>query len=133
MIHRVAFALGIAFLATGATSAANAQAECATVKDCAQQMVAVTTELKAENAALLRRVEALEADLAQYKADDAAGLETRVAKLRTGSNSNDYPGGNWTSGICPEGKFMVGALGQSDGGGPHGILSWIGPICRNLP
>ena len=30
-------------------------------------------------------------------------------------------------------KFMVGARWQVDGGGPHGIMSWFGPICRNLP
>jgi hypothetical protein len=89
--------------------------------------------LKADNAVLLKRVVALEADLAKYKADDAAALEARVAKLRTGADSNDFPGGNGKSNICPPGKFMVGALWQSDSGGPHGILSWLGPVCRNLP
>ncbi|WP_157775419.1 hypothetical protein [Hartmannibacter diazotrophicus] len=112
---------------------AQAQTECVTVKDCAQQMVILANALKDENAALLKRVVALEADLAKYKTDDAAALEARVVKLRTGSNSNDFPGGNGESGVCPGGKFMVGARWQSDSGGPHGILSWFGPICRDLP
>jgi len=110
-----------------------AQTECATVKDCAQQMVALANELKEENKALLKRVEALEADLAKYKTDDAAALEARVARIRTGSNSNDFPGGNGTSGVCPAGKFMVGARWNVYSGDAHGIMNWIGPICRDLP
>lgn len=125
----------VALLSAVAVNQANAQAqpECATVKECAQQMVAIANDLKEENVALLKRIEALEANLAKYKTDDAAALEARVAQLRKGSNSNDFPGGNGVSGICPPGKFMVGARWQSDGGGPHGIISWFGPVCRNLP
>ena len=96
-------------------------------------MVALANGLKAENAALLKRIEALEAELAQQKTASAQALEARVIKLRKGSNSNDFPGGNGHSGVCPARKFMVGAQWQSDNGGPHGIISWFGPICRNLP
>ena len=116
-----------------ASGPASAQEECGTVKQCAQQMVDIAKGLKEENVALLERIVKLEADLAQEKADSANALEARVLKLRTGANSNDFPGGNGTSGVCAPGKFMVGALWQADGGGPHGIMSWIGPICRDLP
>ena len=129
----LSFSIAIWIMGTSNVVHAQSQTECASVKDCAQQMVALANELKKENVALVKRIEALEADLAKYKADDATALEARVATLRSGSNSNDFPGGNGLSGVCPAGKFMVGALWQNDSGGPHGIISWFGPICRNLP
>lgn len=110
-----------------------AQEECSTVKDCAQDMVTIANELKAENAALILRIEALEAALAKQASDTATALENRIARLKAGSDSNSFPGGNGVSGICPAGTYMVGARWQSDGGGPHGIISWFGPVCRSMP
>lgn len=110
-----------------------AQDECATVKDCAQDMVALANDLKDENAALLKRIETLEAALAKHATDASAALERRVDMLRNGNDSNNFPGGNGTSGICPKGSYMVGALWQSDPGGSNGQISWFGPICRGVP
>jgi hypothetical protein len=54
------------------------------------------------------------------------------ADLRMGIEIIPAPGGNGKSRTCPEGSVMVGALWQVDGGGPHGILSWVSPICRTM-
>lgn len=112
---------------------ADAQEQCSTVKDCAQDMVSIANELKEENAALLLRIEALEAALAKQASDAATALENRITRLKSGSDSNSFPGGNGVSGICPAGTYMVGARWQSDSGGPHGIISWFGPVCRSMP
>lgn len=131
-------AASVIITATYVTNAPNEvqaqdKAVCATVKDCAQAMVVLANDLKNENAALLKRIVALETELTNYKAEDAKALEARIARLRTGADSNDFPGGNGYSGNCAAGKFMVGARWQVDTGGPHGIMSWFGPICRDLP
>lgn len=107
--------------------------ECDSVKDCSKQMVVIANNILDQNVALLKRVGALESDLEKYKSDDAKALESRVNQLRSGKNSNDFPGGNKTTGVCPPGKFMVGARIQDDPGGGNGIISFIGPICRDLP
>lgn len=41
-------------------------------------------------------------------------------------------GGNTKSGLCPKKSYMIGARFQSDPGGPHGIVSNIWPVCRQL-
>ena len=68
-----------------------AQDECASVKDCAQEMVSLANDLKEENAALLARIQALEAALAKQATDNATALENRVARLKKGSDKNSYP------------------------------------------
>lgn len=113
--------------------AAAAKDECKTVKDCAENMVALANDLKKENAALTARIASLEAALASQSKEAAAALERRIATLRKGTNQYSNPGGNGESGLCPEGTYMVGARWQTDGGGPHGIMSWFGPICRTMP
>jgi hypothetical protein len=126
------FALVLA-VASVPAGTAFAQEDCGTVKECAEDMVALANELKAENTALLARITALEAALAQQARDNAAALESRIARLKAGSNQNPHPGGNGQSGLCPKNTYMVGARWQVDGGGPHGIMSWFGPICRTMP
>ena len=61
----------------------------------------------------------------------ALGGVTR-AELAMGTEVIPAPGGNGKSKTCPDGSFMVGALWQVDGGGPHGIMSWVSPVCRMI-
>lgn len=110
-----------------------AKEECTTVKECAQQMVIVANELKEENKALLVRVTLLEKALAKQAELNAAALEKRFERAKNGSNLNLFPGGNTDSGECTPGSFMVGVRRQTDGGGPHGITSWLFPVCRTMP
>lgn len=109
------------------------QEECGSVKECAQEMVNIANELRQENAALLLRIEGLEKALEKH-AQDAEALEVKRFGnlLKAGSETIPNPGGNGASEKCPAGYYMVGARWRSDPGGPHGILSWIGPICRRV-
>jgi hypothetical protein len=108
--------------------------ECTTTKECAQQMVELANDLKAENIALAKRIDELEAALAKQSTAATAALNAKFKTLRGGSaEETPKPGGNGRSAVCPKGRYMVGTLWQSDGGGPHGILSWISPICRKFP
>ncbi len=54
------------------------------------------------------------------------------AALRVGTEIIPAPGGNGQSKTCPEGSVMVGFLFQADSGGPHGIISWVSPVCRTM-
>ncbi len=120
------------FIAAAPQSALAQTPKCSTVKDCAQQMVAIASSLKAENVALTKRVAELEKLVAKIPADMAAAREARVKHLASGGQTIVNNGGNGQSELCPEQYYMVGAKWQVDGGGPHGIMSWFGPICRLL-
>ncbi len=106
--------------------------ECETVKDCAQQMVRIGNQLRADNAALTKRVEELEKALDKLRNDIAPAIEARVATLKGGSDFIPQPVGNARSNTCPAGSYMVSILHQLDSGGPHGITSWLGVVCRPL-
>lgn len=116
-----------------ASAPAIAKDECITVKKCAEDMVTLANQLKQENAALIARIVALEVALTRQGVESATMLEQRIARVKTGTDQYAYPGGNGVSGLCPPSTYMVGARWQVDGGGPHGIMSWIGPICRTMP
>ena len=49
-------------------------------------------------------------------------------------NGRELPsnGGNVKTDVCPEGSYMIGNRFQIDGGGPHGIVSSIYPVCRTI-
>jgi hypothetical protein len=49
-----------------------------------------------------------------------------------GGNELPSDGGNRKSPTCPENTYMIGNRFQIDGGGSHGIVSNIFPICRSL-
>lgn len=68
------------------TCDANALADCRTVKECAQQMVAVVNELNQENAGLLKRVETLEGTL-QHGIPDSWIQYRPGARVTTGASS----------------------------------------------
>lgn len=111
---------------------ASAAEQCKTVKECAEGMVTLANTLQKENQQLLARIQALELALAKQKVETAAALEKRISELKTG-NDQEFFGGNGKTSTCPPGSYMVGARFQSDGGGPHGIISSFGPTCRTMP
>ena len=121
------------FVAFHSNTPAQAQ-ECTTTKECAQQMVLLANELKAENIALAKRVNDLETALANQSAAATAALNARFATLQNGG-AEDIPTayGNGKSSLCANGHYMVGIMWQIDGGGPHGIISSTQPICRTFP
>ena len=60
-------------------------------------------------------------------------LDDVIAGLGSGGQAIiPEPGGNGQTIQCPDGSVMVGALYQSDPGGRGGIISWIGPVCRDF-
>jgi len=111
---------------------ATAAESCKTVKECAEDMVTLANALKKENEQLLARIQALELALAQQKVDTAAALEKRLSVLKAGNDQETF-GGNAKTSTCPQGTYMVGARFQVDHGGPHGIVSSLGPTCRTMP
>jgi len=102
--------------------------ECATVKDCAQQMVDSANELKRQNIVLMKRIEELEKALAQQKVDIAAALEVRIKTL-IGGPEQPRPGFDKRA-PCPEGYYAAGVLLSDGPGGPHGIVHAVGPLCK---
>jgi len=133
--HTRRFSLGIAAGALAASflmAPATAAESCKTVKECAEDMVTLANALKKENEQLLARIQALELALAQQKVDTAAALEKRLSVLKAGNDQETF-GGNAKTSTCPQGTYMVGARFQVDHGGPHGIVSSLGPTCRTMP
>ena len=106
--------------------------ECGTVKDCAQQMVKLANRLISDNEALTKRVLELEQALKKQSEDVPKAIEARADKLKTGDNVVPSPVGNTVSASCPAGSFMIAIQSQLDSGGPHGITSWIQPVCRTM-
>ena len=106
--------------------------ECATVKDCAQQMVKLANRLISENEALAKRVLELEQALKKQNEDVPKAIEARADRLKTGDTVVPSPVGNTVSASCPAGSFMIALQSQLDNGGPHGITSWIQPVCRTM-
>lgn len=128
LLGTAAGALAVSFL----MATASAAEPCKTVKECAEGMVTLANTLKKENQQLLVRIQALELALAQQKVETAAALEKRLSALKAGNDQESF-GGNGKTATCPPGSYMVGARFQSDGGGPHGIISSFGPTCRTMP
>lgn len=58
-------------------------------------------------------------------------LNNALSKLGTGKR-DDPAFGNAVTAVCPEGSYMIGARFKSDPGGPHGIVSNLFPICREI-
>ncbi|PIV78777.1 MAG: hypothetical protein COW54_07665 [Rhodobacteraceae bacterium CG17_big_fil_post_rev_8_21_14_2_50_63_15] len=109
------------------------KAGCTTTKDCAQEIVKVATELKAENKTLRSQITELQTKLDAAVAALRNERNAAFAAMREqGQTAWHQSGGNGKSVLCPPGHYMVGANWQSDVGGPHGIISWFGPICRKL-
>ena len=96
-------------------------------------MVALANELKAENAALTKRIAELEKELETQAQAVNKALNERFEAIRSGNVV--YPvigGGNSQSASCPDGTFMVAARYRTDAGGPAGIVSSIFPVCRTI-
>ena len=108
------------------------QDKCGTVKECAQAMVKLANELKEENEALLAKIQEMEEELETHKRENANALSQRMEQLKTGKDSIPS-GGNFTTKLCPQGSYMVGAKGQVDPGGRAGQVSSFSPICRTMP
>lgn len=129
------FCVAIAFGSLISLASFGARAEdkqCGSVKECAQQMIDLANDLKAQNIALTKRIEDLEAALAKQAKDTAAAIEARITQLKGGSEVIPQPLGNSRTTPCPSGAVMVAILFQSDSGGPHGITSALAPVCRTL-
>lgn len=108
-------------------------AGCRTVKDCAQEMVSIASDLKADNEKLHRRITQLEEALAATAKELRTERDSQWKAMREKNQTHIVNnGGNGESEVCPVGFYMVGAKWQSDGGGPHGIISWFAPVCRRL-
>jgi hypothetical protein len=132
-LYRLCTALTfVSAICAPACSSARADEECTTVKDCARQMVELANDLKAQNVALTKRVQELEGALNKQARDAAAALEARITQLKNGTEQIPAPLGNSRTATCPPGTTMVAVLFQSDGGGPHGITSFLSPVCRTL-
>jgi hypothetical protein len=85
---------------------------------------------------LSRQIKELHADLAAYKDADRKYTHRLVGDLdkalQQGGQDVVTPGGNTPMTPCPRGSFLVAVNRQTDGGGPHGITSWLFPVCRPL-
>ncbi|MDW9408562.1 hypothetical protein GOB18_07880 [Sinorhizobium meliloti] len=101
-------------------------AECSTVKECAQKMVDKANELKSENVQLLKRIEDLEAALAQQANATTAAIEARIVALKAGPEVPE------SSRRCPDGSYMTALSVSTSAGGPHGIVYEVRPACRKF-
>ncbi len=122
----------IAAFSLADSAPAVAQDECTTVKDCAQDMVDLANDLKAENVALAKRIAELDEALKNQAQAFTKELDDRFAAIRVGNESYTSEKGNSTTKKCPKGTFMIGARVQSNPGGRNGMIAWIHPICRTL-
>jgi hypothetical protein len=107
MNKRLVFVVGIALATVFSATGARAADDCGTVKECAKQMVDLANELKNENAALLKRIEALEALAPKWNvsADDLGTLKKALsepAAVRPVLVPFEQPG------KCQAGEVMVG-------------------------
>jgi hypothetical protein len=82
MKQRLVFVVVIALATVLSAAGARAADDCGTVKECAKQMVDLANELKNENAALLKRIEALEALEPKWtkSADDLVDLKKELSE-----------------------------------------------------
>ncbi|WP_417307925.1 hypothetical protein [Devosia sp.] len=55
-----------------------------------------------------------------------------IQTIADGQERIPSPQGNGKSATCPAGSYMTGMLWQVDSGGPHGIISWLGPVCKTF-
>lgn len=116
----------------GTINQAHAQ-DCSTVTECAQEMLEVAADLKAENERLSARVLELEKALGERTSTIRSEISQSLDAVRNKSTLNYVNnGGNGTSEMCPQGEYMVGAKWLTTEGGPHGIIAWFAPVCREL-
>uniref|UniRef100_C5CL45 Uncharacterized protein n=1 Tax=Variovorax paradoxus (strain S110) TaxID=543728 RepID=C5CL45_VARPS len=63
-----------------------------------------------------------------------ADLQKSIGSLKSAHGAETYnPGAGYLnsgSAMCPPGSFVVSMISRTDGGGPHGIVSQVQPICR---
>jgi hypothetical protein len=61
-------------------------------------------------------------------------LNNLASGLRVGGGiaQRDAGGFSTSTWLCPAGSYMVAVDYQLDGGGPHGITSWLHPVCRKV-
>lgn len=84
-----------------------------------------------------QQIDALEGSFSNQLETLSSMISAGFAQLRQGG-PEEFAGpasytGNGQSSLCPQGQYMVGARWQVDAGGPHGIMSWLGPVCRAFP
>lgn len=116
----------------GAINQAHAQS-CSTVTECAQEMLDVAADLKAENERLSARVLELEKALGERTSAIRSEISRSLDAVRSKSTLNYVNnGGNGISEMCPQGQYMVGAKWLNTSGGPNGIIAWFAPVCREL-
>lgn len=96
------------------------------------QITALQSQMAANASSLQAQIAQQNATIAAYKNDAATALSNRIAQLNTGKDTVIQPGGNSGTAKCPPGSFLSGVNYQIDGGGPHGITSWLFAVCRNL-
>lgn len=85
---------------------------------------------------LSKQIKSLQEELSSVRTFNKEYTEKRVgeldAALQKSGSDVVTPGGNSGTARCPAGSFLAGINYQIDGGGPHGITSWIFPVCRPL-
>lgn len=106
MIQRFVFAVGIALPTVLSVAGARAD-ECGTVKECAQQMVALANEIKDEHAALLKRIEELEKLEPKWN-ESADNLVLLKKALSEPATVRDVTVPYKQPGKCQSGEVMVG-------------------------
>ncbi|TBZ30953.1 hypothetical protein E0H47_31615 [Rhizobium leguminosarum bv. viciae] len=107
--------------------------ECTTVKDCAEQMVALATRLKGENEQLRQQIIELQGALDTQKESLTNSIAEQITGIRTKEDIL-LPSGNIgkETRLCAKGSYMIGITFGDGPGGGHGIIHAVAPICRSL-
>jgi hypothetical protein len=129
----VGAALAIVFASALICSTSEAQDKaCTTVKDCAQQMVALANELKAENVTLTKRINDLEAALASLRTKLSSEFKRVTTEYTpdgaavTSVNEGGGPGNQTVD--CGAGKFLSSIRISKDSGGNYNVRVTCAPV-----
>lgn len=79
------------------------------------------------------RLNQVKDELMQSSLKSKSEIELIKTNLKTNGTIVMDANLNTRSGICPAGSFAVGTTFRIDGGGPHGIVSNVQPVCRSIP
>ncbi|WP_017965234.1 bZIP transcription factor [Rhizobium leguminosarum] len=112
-----------------------ADSECATVKDCAEQMVAAAARLKGENEQLRNQINELQTALDKQKTDLNKAIDDQIAAIKTKDAPDQYlPAGDIgkMTKYCDKGSYMIGITFADQGGGAHGSIYAVQPVCRKM-
>lgn len=70
--------------------------------------------------------------IAKLDSETKKSANDLVSNLKKAGATHNAGQFNYEISQCPAGQYLVGLRQQLDSGGPHGITSWLAPICRDI-